>query len=100
MPSQVTCPGCKQPLEAEEFLNACRSWFAAVDCVSYTCPHCHSAGEARLETGRISHGYTYAAGAPHFAAMITTALPGLLVETTTNGLELTLDGTTRSVPRC
>jgi hypothetical protein len=56
--------------------------------------------EARLETGCVSHGYTYAAGAPHFAAMLTAALPGLLVQTTSDGLEVTLDGITRSLPRC
>jgi hypothetical protein len=99
MPSQITCPGCKQPLEAAEFLSACSGWFAAVDCVQFTCPRCRSPGEARLETGRISHGYVYAAGSPHFAAMLSEPVPALVVAQTPDGLSVTLDSASRTLPR-
>lgn len=99
MPSQVTCPGCKQPLDAQEFLGSCNSWSESIDCIQYRCPRCASPSEARLETGRISHGYIYAAGSAHFAAMTHEPLPTLVVERTAEGLHVTLDGVTRTLPR-
>ncbi len=99
MSSQVTCLGCKKPLQAEQFLAACQTWNASLDFVVFRCPHCHANSEARLETGTVWHGYIYAAGSAHFSPQLPEQLPSLQVERSQDGLELTLDQATRTLPR-
>ncbi|HVY27002.1 MAG TPA: hypothetical protein VHB79_10635 [Polyangiaceae bacterium] len=99
MATQVTCPGCKGALSAAQFLAACQTWFADVDCVSYVCLHCQQPGEAQLETGRIVHGFIYAAGRPYFSPQRAEPLPNLTVARVDGGLQVTFEATTRIVPR-
>src|SRR6185369_7487707 len=98
MAKQVTCPGCKGALSAVQFLAACKTWFADVDCVSYVCLHCQQPGEAQLETGRIVHGFIYAAGRPYFSPQQAEPAPTLTVARVDAGLHLTFDAATRIVP--
>jgi|SRR3954468_5632109 hypothetical protein len=99
MPAQVTCPSCNQPLDAEAFVNACLRWNANADYVQIQCPACARTAEARLETGLLTFGYTYAAGTVHFAGMEPVPLSTLVVGRAPEGLEITLDAVTRTLPR-
>lgn len=99
MATHVTCPGCKGALRAEQFLAACKSWFADLDCVSFVCPHCQSPGEAQLATGRVVHGFIYAAGRPYFSPQLPEPVPTLSVTRVDAGLQVTFDAATRIVPR-
>jgi hypothetical protein len=96
--SNVTCLGCKQPLEARAWLAAFSAWDNNLDCVVFRCPHCNSPGEARLETSRFTHGYVYAAGNAHFSAQMPIDVPGLAVEKTSAGLVVKWDGAERIIP--
>jgi hypothetical protein len=97
--TQVTCLDCKQPLSAEELLGGCGNWDASVDCVQFKCPRCSKPSELRLESGRLTYGYVYAAGSPHFSAQLPVTLSTLFVEQTPEGLRVTLDDVTRTLPR-
>jgi hypothetical protein len=97
--SQVTCLSCKRHLTATEFVTACRSWSADIDCVIFHCPHCQSPSEVQLENGRITHGYIYAAGSPHFSPQFPELLSALVVEQSADGLKVTLDDASRTIPR-
>jgi hypothetical protein len=99
MASQVKCPSCKGALSAEQFLDACKSWYADLDCVSFICPLCRRPGEAQLETGRIHHGFIYAAGRAYFSPQLAEAASSLSVAQTDAGLQVTFDATTRVLPR-
>jgi hypothetical protein len=99
MAAQVTCPGCKKALDAEQFLSACKAWFADVDCVAFVCPHCRQGGEAQLENGRVVHGFIYAAGRAYFSPQLSESLPGLVVARSDAGLEISLGELKRIVPR-
>jgi hypothetical protein len=98
MASQVPCPSCKRGIEGELFVQACLTWFANLDCVQFRCPSCEQTSEASLETGRVTLGYIYAAGSAHFAGMQPVVLPALVVERSSDGLKLTLDSTSRTLP--
>jgi hypothetical protein len=99
MASEVTCLGCKEPFDAETFLNACSAWHAELDCVAFCCPRCSSRGEARLETGRFWHGYVYAAGTAHFSAEVAVAAPSLVIQQTAAGLGVTWGAAQGVIPR-
>lgn len=99
MATQVTCPGCKAALSGEQFLAACKSWFADLDCVSYVCLHCRQPGEVQLATGRVVHGFIYAAGRPYFSPQLPQPVPGLTIVRVDAGLQVTFDATTRVIPR-
>lgn len=98
MPAQVTCPDCKLRLEADAFVHACLRWNANADYVQFRCPGCARTSEARLETGLLTFGYIYAAGTVHFAGMEPVPLPTLVVAHAVDGLEISLDAVTHTVP--
>jgi len=96
--AQVTCLDCKLPLEAAALLNAAAAWDASLDCVHLRCPACAKPFEARLETGRFTHGYVYAAGSAHFSAQLSLDVPELVVEKTRDGLAVTWGDAKRVIP--
>ena len=96
--ASVTCIACKLPLEPAAFLSACTAWSRSVDCVQFRCPSCANACEVRLETGRFTHGYVYAAGSAHFSAQLPLDVPELAVEKTRDGLAVTWGDATRVIP--
>ena len=98
MSTEVKCMACKEPFDVEALLKACIAWDAALDCVQFRCPHCADTAEARLETGRFSHGYVYAAGSAHFSAQIPVDVPELAVDKTSAGLNVTWGSARRLIP--
>lgn len=73
----IDCPACKQGISASEFVAACSHYWKSLDVVRFKCPRCSEETEACIETGRISLGYTYAAGSPHFCGMVEVDVDGL-----------------------
>jgi hypothetical protein len=76
----LNCPACKQGLTAQVFLGACRKYWTALQVVHFACPLCEGVTEAQLRPGMILLGYSYAAGSPHFCAMIEVPVDELQVE--------------------
>lgn len=90
--SPLDCPACKQPISPAQFLGACSGYWAALEVVHFTCPLCKGTTEARLRPGVIELGYTYAAGSPHFCAMIEVPVADLEVQSGPNEVTAELDG--------
>src|SRR5262245_43740155 len=76
-PAAIECPSCKQGIAVEAFLSACSHYWWSVNVVRFTCPACDEKTDARIESGRISIGYIYAAGSPHFCGMVEVSVDGL-----------------------
>jgi hypothetical protein len=75
--TSLACPACKQGLAPSQLLDACDTYWSALDVVNFTCPHCNATSEAQLRPGAIHLGYSYAAGTVHFCAMLEHEVPGL-----------------------
>lgn len=88
----IECPACHGSVTEEIFLSACSDFWPEVRVVYFTCPLCGDRTEARLEHSRISLGYIYAAGAPHFCGMVDVEVEGLTVSSGGRELEAELDG--------
>jgi hypothetical protein len=73
----IDCPACKQGIAIDEFIAGCSHYWKSLDVVQFKCPRCHKDTEACIETDRVSLGYTYAAGSPHFCGMIEVEVDGL-----------------------
>jgi hypothetical protein len=65
----IQCPSCKQGISPGEFIGACSRYWRELNVVRFVCPLCQKSTEACIESTRISLGYTYAAGSPHFCGM-------------------------------
>jgi predicted RNA-binding Zn-ribbon protein involved in translation (DUF1610 family) len=79
--TNIECLSCKHAVSVDAFLTACSNYWAAVNAVKFTCPHCRATTEARVEHARIWLGYTYAAGCAHFCGMVEIPVQGLDVGT-------------------
>jgi hypothetical protein len=90
----VECPSCKGKVEASAFLSACSHYWSDLNVVRFTCPACGECTDAQVENSRVSLGYVYAAGAPHFCGVADTQLDGLSVHGESEDLVAELDGTT------
>ena len=75
----LACPACKGKHDLSDLLTDAR-WWRAVDAVQSTCPATRRRIEFRIEPGVLRFGYTYAASAPHFAAMEDYPCEGCQVE--------------------
>jgi hypothetical protein len=73
----LECPSCKKAVTIDAFLSSCSDFCSAVNVVRFTCPLCRGSTDARIERGRISLGYVYAAGAPSFCGMVDVTVEGL-----------------------
>jgi hypothetical protein len=96
--ANITCPSCNRAVAVETFLSACSEFWSDVDVVRFTCPACRQSTDARIEHFRISLGYIYAAGAPHFCGMIDFPVDGLLAWREGTDLAAELDGMTWRIP--
>jgi hypothetical protein len=88
----IDCPSCKQSISISEFVAACSHYWKSLDVVRFKCPRCHEDTEACIETGRVSLGYTYAAGSPHFCGMVEVDVDGLEARHTGDALTVQLEG--------
>lgn len=86
---KISCWFCKREHALAELLDTA-TWWQALNVLQVACPSLTKTFELRVETGRISEGYVYAAGAPHFADMIHHAVPGLEVSASGDVLDVTL----------
>jgi predicted RNA-binding Zn-ribbon protein involved in translation (DUF1610 family) len=94
----IECPSCKRCVTVAAFLSACSDFWPNVDAVRFTCPLCGEVTQARLESSRISLGYTYAAGGAHFCGMIDVQVDGLTVYRNGDELQAQLEGQTWTIP--
>jgi hypothetical protein len=93
MSEVLRCPSCKGEITTRVFLENCRDYFDTTHTVTFHCPLCDQSTDARIGSGRISFGYLYAAGSPHFCGMIDVSVEGISLERADDGIAVVLDQT-------
>lgn len=93
----IECPSCKTAIAVSDFVSACSQFQSSLNVVRFTCPACSETTDARIENSRISLGYVYAAGAPHFCGMLDVPVRGLAAFQNGTDLTVELAGSTWSV---
>lgn len=94
----MKCWKCKRDYNVSDYFDGVRVWWPSIDVLQRECGNCGHKEEMRLESGKISFGYIYAAGTAHFAAMEEVMIEGLEVTRLGSALEVRLDGKVWNVP--
>lgn len=89
---------CGTILTLDELMAAVSAYLPECDVALMRCPRCGDQSEIQIRPDEIRLGYLYAAGAPHFATVFTTDVPGLLRRATAAGLEVEWRDRTWIVP--
>lgn len=94
----LRCPSCHLEVEPRALLAACTEYWPELRAGRFTCPHCRADSPVRIESGRVSFGYIYAAGTAHFSAEEEHAVPGLLARLQGDDLEVSLEDLRLRIP--
>jgi hypothetical protein len=94
----VKCYGCGAHSDVREYFDRALKWFPAIRALRTSCPKCSSEAELRVDGGEVAVGYSYGAGAWHFAAVEYTKVPDLLKSIDGDKFHIELDDREWFVP--
>ena len=80
METKLPCPACRKAHLLSALFRERATWWREVEVVVTNSPTNGDCLEARVETGVVTFGYTYAAGSLHFAGMVRVEAAELEVE--------------------
>lgn len=95
----MKCPACKNEIDFKDALSLCPSYWPELDVVNCTFPCCGQNQEVQLRPGKVTIGYVYAAGAPHFCGVDEVTLPDLEVVRNSDHLKVRFGETTYTIAR-
>jgi hypothetical protein len=88
----MNCLWCKSDFEPRELLALSNLFWPEINVVVTRTPCCDKPEEVRVETGRITLGYSYGAGSAHFCGMIDIEIDGLTVVLTSETIQISFAG--------
>jgi len=78
--SPIRCTRCKGTFTVRALVKAASQHWAALNVTITSTPCCQAREELEIVPGKVTRGYIYAAGAPHFCGMEEHEAPGLALE--------------------
>ena len=94
----VECPFCHESSDVRGFFDSAMKYFAQIRAMVCRCPICSHEVEMRVDGGEVAVGYSYAAGAWHFAPQTYVRVPDLLKSVDRGRLHIELDDEEWFVP--
>jgi len=95
---RLPCSWCAAEFGVPEFLDHCRFHWRDVRVVRWDCPRCGKWEDVAFEPDEIRRGYVYFAGAPCFAHMDGSNVPGLRPSPAPAALTVEYEGRVWHVP--